>query len=115
MSDTWRLRAIAATRGNQTLLGTILIAVLQKSILHNPPRFGRQCVITRDGQVFAPYQGKDLKFNSAAFVCTADELRDGFRDLADKLKLNDADRAEMFGELRKWVQKDFRAEAPRLE
>jgi len=36
------------------------------------------------------------------------ELRDDFRRLADQLKLNDADRVELFGAVKRWVVADRR-------
>ncbi len=107
---SWKLRAIRATKGNQSQLGAILIAVLGRLPKH-PPRFGLRAVITSDGFVLADFQGKDYVKHSAAFVCDVSDLTKNFRGLADHLKLNKEDREEMFAELRKWIARDYRAKS----
>lgn len=37
-----------------------------------------------------------------------EEMRGGFRRLADELKLSDAERVEMFAVLKKWITRDLR-------
>lgn len=106
----WRVRALEATHGNQSQLGAILIAVLGRAPDH-PPRFGSGAVITTDGHVLAHFQTRDGEWHHGAYVATVQEINDNFRGLADHLKLSDADRVEMFDELRKWFVTDYRATA----
>lgn len=107
---TWQYRAVLATGGNKSQLGAIVIAVLGKAP-DNPPRFGSAAVITSDGYVQAHFQTKDGVWHQGAFVGAVDDLVANFRGLADHLKLSDAERVEMFDELRKWISVDYRANA----
>jgi hypothetical protein len=108
------LRAVVATRGNQTLLGCILLAVLGKAA-SNPPRFGSGAVIRLDGTVTAHFQGRNGAWTEGAHIANIIEVRDGFRRLADALDLGDEDRGDMFTELAKWITHDERALAEGLE
>lgn len=107
---TWQYRAVEATGGNRSQLGAIVIAMLGKAP-DNPPRFGSAAVITSDGYVQAHFQSKDGQWHEGAFVGAVDDLVGNFRGLADHLKLSDAERVEMFDELRKWISVDYRAHA----
>lgn len=107
---SWKLRAIRATKGNQSKLGSILIAVLGR-IPRHPPRFGLKATITSDGFVMADFQGKDFVRHYSALVCEVKELTNNFRGLADHLKLDKEEREEMFAELRKWIARDYRAKS----
>lgn len=127
----WRERAIIETRGNQTELGAVLIAVLGKAP-DNPPRIVGLGRITKDGLLIASFQHKDghVTFwnvnrpwlddegkqpnpryvageNPVCFGKVGD-VTDAFRRLADRLQLSDAERVEMLGEFRKWIAKDDR-------
>lgn len=111
---TWQYKAIAATRGNQTQLGCILIAVMQRSAQHGCPRFGQRCIITSDGYVMARFQDRERIMHESALVCHVQELIDNLRGLAEHLDLSREDREAMFGEVRKWVETDHRTKAPPL-
>lgn len=112
-STDWKSRAIVATMGNQSLLGTILIATLGYAS-SNPPRIVSAAVITADGDVLAFFEQRGENGATLTRLCSADELVSNFRGLADALKLSDLDRAAMFKELRAWVRIDERAEAAPL-
>lgn len=111
---SWQYRAVAATRGNQTRLGCILIAVLQRSADHGYPRFGQHAIITSDGFVMASFQDRSGQMHMGALVCDVDELIQNFRGLADYLDFTREDREAMFGEIRKWIEKDYRTSPPLL-
>jgi|CXWL01.1.fsa_nt_gi hypothetical protein len=106
--NTWQYKAVEATRGNQSRLGCILLAVLGRPAKH-PPQFGSSATITSDGFVMADFVGRDGRGHMGARVCGADELRDNFRGLADHLKLDDANREAMFKAVRQWIAVDYRA------
>lgn len=106
--QSWQFRCIEATRGNQTRLGTMLLAILGRNAKH-PPKFGPGCVISLDGYVFANFVDRQGIVHAAQCVCSVGQMNDGFRLLADSLKLDDADRIALFDEVRKWVYKDERA------
>lgn len=112
-SGSWKARAVVATMGNRSLLGAILIATLGYAT-SNPPRVVSAAEITEDGHVVAFFEKRGENGATLTRLCHIDELISNFRGLADALKLSDLDRAAMFDELRKWVAKDHRAEAPFL-
>ncbi len=105
---TWQYRAIAATRGNQSKLGTILIAILGRQ-RQTRPQFGSSATITSDGFVMSRFIGRDGEGHEGAFVCGVADLTRNFRGLADHLKLRDGERGEMFTALRQWIALDYRA------
>jgi hypothetical protein len=105
---SWQFRAEQYTRGNATVAGAILLGVLKRKP-HKPPAIGSKAAINTDGMVYASYMAPDGTLHRYYPICHADQLRDTFRDLADKLKLDDKDRLAMFDEVKKWIVKDFRA------
>lgn len=74
-----------------------------------PPIFTGYARILRDGRVVCDYIDRDYTTVRNALVYdTEDELIKQFRDIADRLKLADADRAQMFADLKRWVSRDER-------
>lgn len=118
--EQWQARAIIATKGNQSHLGRIFLAVLGRAP-SNPPRFSIEqgAVILddyhakrlgiNDGDVLADFQAKPDAAYVAIRVGHIDEIVDNFRGLADAIKLTDGEREAMFMMLRQWIRKDFRA------
>lgn len=105
---SWRYRVINLLRGNQTLPGAIMLAVLDKSYRVGAPRVGREAEIAPDGTVYAPYQARDGSLHPQMALCNIEDIKLTFRRVADTLKLSDNDRTEMFQKLRQWVVKDAR-------
>jgi hypothetical protein len=105
--DTWQYRAIQFCRGNQTPLGTILLAVIGRNA-KNPPWYGTAAEIRADGLVVSSFTDRHRKLHYPALVCGVTELVDMFSRLADDLKLADADRIEMFRQVRQWCARDLR-------
>lgn len=112
MSNGWKVRAIEALKGNQSLPGCILLAALGKSQdmlgRWRTPSFGMNAVVSREGVLCAPYLNRDGVFTSLHGICKLQEAIDAFRRLADTLKLTTAEADEMFAELRKWIKTDLR-------
>lgn len=107
--DSWQYRAIQKTRGNTTIIGAVLVAMLGKSYrIRGGKRFGRSAEILRNGTVVAPYESAGGQIYQRMPICSVTDLVTGFRRLADKLKLDDSERAEMFLKLRQWISKDAR-------
>lgn len=106
----WRWRAVEATRGGTTKLGTILLCAVLRQPPPRPPWFGPSCIITDTGLVVSNFVDRNNVQKGPTVVCPIQELIDNFRGLADHLRLEAADREEMFSELRKWVAVDARAD-----
>ena len=105
---TWQYRIIETTRGNQSQLGCVVLAVLGKSA-SNPPKITGSATIKTDGQVYANFTGSDCVARQGVHICSVEDLQRNFSGLADHLKLSDEERVEMFGEVKKWIWKDERA------
>lgn len=106
--DSWQARAIEATRGNQSRLGAIVMAVLGQTP-KEPPAFGLGAVITSDGYIMCDFLTRDGELHTAAFVGAVADLVDNCRGLADHLKLADDERLAFFQSVRAWVKRDYRA------
>lgn len=104
---SWQYRAIEATKGNQSKLGTLLLAILGHPA-KNPPWFGSSATINAGGLVVASFTGKDRQLHYPFVVCEVSELTNNFAGLADHLKLNDEERIELFRRVREWVARDLR-------
>lgn len=105
--NTWQYKAIVATRGNQTLIGTLCIYLAGKFAKNGRTLLGPVC-IDEDGVTWAPQfrnQRGEIGMVCLGFIT---DIRDEFRRLADHLKLDDAERIEMFHELRKFIAVDLR-------
>ncbi len=108
-TERWQYRAVKETGGNSTLMGMFVLAILGWQHGRKPPRFGSRAVINKDGIVIAHAQNAEgTKFRNQN-LGHVQNVTDSFRGLADRLKLNDKERMEMFEELRKWFVHDERA------
>lgn len=107
----WKYRAVAATHGNQSQLGAILLACIKQNA-KNPPRFLGKAIITSDSYVMCNFEARDGRLHVGAFVGSVRDLVDNFRGLADHLNLTTDERGEMFLAVRNWVMSDFRDKRP---
>ena len=111
--QTWQYRAVAATGGNTTRLGTILLAILGKRSRHPPFLVGGATitdagVVTCDGVILDNRSPGGTAAVRDIALCYVTELRDNFRRLADHMALSDKDRTALFDEIIKWVKLDLR-------
>lgn len=110
---SWQYRMVKHLRGNQTLTGALLLAILAKAP-SNPPRILSGGVIGENGEVMTTWESR--KFPGKALTISLgpiDALRDSFRAHCDTLNFTDAERTEIFDEFRRWIITDFR-QAPNL-
>ena len=108
--ESWQFRAEQLTRGNETAVGMILLAVLNRRP-HKPPAVGHKAIIGSNSRVYASYMHRNGRVEHYVPICTVADLTTMFRRLADALKLDDADRVAMFNEVKKWIVKDYRAKS----
>jgi hypothetical protein len=106
-SDNWRYRAIRHCRGNQTPVGTLLLAVINRNA-KNPPWFGATAEITRDGKVISSFTDRHRKLYFPYFIGTVADFTATFSKLADELKFTDEERIELFRLVRQWCARDLR-------
>ena len=123
LRDTWQGKALIATSGSK--LGAILVSVLQLpekgraafdhllgTDLASMPIFSiAGATITSDGFVMCSFRDREEVWHNQALVCDVEDLVKNFRGLADHLKLTDAERKEMFDEVRIWIKTDYRAKS----
>lgn len=110
LMDSWQQRAVRATRGNQSRLGCIVLAVVGQAPTTLPMiSLRRGAVISQDGWVIVDMMLRGQIQYYATVIGRVEEVVDNMRGLADALKLNDADRTAMFDDLRKWMGTDLRA------
>ena len=72
------------------------------------PAFIGYAQILEDGSVVSNMIDRNRKSVIAKVYDSDDDLRGDFRRLADKIKMTDEERDELFGMLRKWVVGDRR-------
>lgn len=120
--ETWQARALAAATGKT---GAVLLSVLA----HNyddqmltllrvvfpgfttiqAPFLSSAARIAKTGAIVADIVERTGAIAKRAVIYrNATEMQDDFRRLGDALKLNDADREEMFKALKNWVVADRR-------
>ena len=125
LPGSWQVRAIAYLRGrpfHAVMLSVIAhtyetegaIAVLTMA---DPDYCGRvptptllSCgKVDKDGSIVADVGERDGSISKDQLIFTSKiQMRDIFRQLADRLKLNDADRIEMFKCAERWLVADRR-------
>ena len=104
---TWQYRCVARTRGNQTQLGAVLLAVLgQQRATY--PRFQGQATITPEGIMLCDFYGRDMVYRPLAGVASVGELVGQFSEIADDLRLPDQDRIALFAAVKNWIGRDMR-------
>lgn len=121
MRESWQCRAIANTEGllNRILLSVIahnydeaMPVILQAIYGHVAlylPGFVSAAKINKAGQIVADWASKDGKVEKAKCVFSSQEqMQFVFRTLADKMKLSDLERIEMFKCAQRWVVADQR-------
>ncbi len=111
----WLFRAVQATRGNQTLLGCLVLAVMNKNAKHPPWLSPRGMTIWPDGRVVTAAILRPGQSEQPMALGRISDVVANWRELADTIKATDAERVQMFDELRKHVQKDMRPQGSQQE
>lgn len=122
LRDCWQGRCLSAAKGKTA-------AVLLSVLAHNyddamlpllqavfpgftslaAPFFSTAGKVAKGGQIVADMVTKTGKVSKDFQIYRNEiDLRDDFRRLADHLKLNDTERAELFGAVKRWVVADRR-------
>lgn len=104
----WAYRLIEALRGNQTLMGAIVIAIAGRAPNH-PPRILTGGVVSADGYLLVNFEARaEPGVAKQVVIGPIEMVRDQYRMLCDSLGLPDDEREKFFGEFRKWIVKDCR-------
>lgn len=115
MLESWQARMFMATMDGEmqyTLYTAILREALRKTKPTVVPRVVGPGWISAEGVVYCNLWTKDRIYKVGHPVAFVDDFTNAWRLLADKLKLNDRDRQELFTTLRGWIARDFRNVIP---
>lgn len=105
---SWQYRVIAASRGNSTMLGTLVLAILGRNA-KSAPAIGENAIITTDGIVVTQFLTRSGKLHKEAPIGRVHEIVDELRKLSDAAMLNDDERQQLFAATRSWIARDYRA------
>jgi hypothetical protein len=108
--DHWKLRALYATRGQQTMMGAIVLAILGH-VPRRRPYIKGLAEIGKDGMVWAKLYPKSMLIPRKVPLCPVQDFTDELNRLADQCKFDDRERGELFTEARKWIERDHRAQS----
>jgi hypothetical protein len=100
---TWKDRTVAAASGTQT--GAIVAAALGITI--DAPCFGKSACVTSDGFLMADFVDRNHALRMGAFVGSVSDLIANVKRLADHMKLEPAERSDLFAAVRGWVSQDY--------
>lgn len=108
----WTYKVLLASFPTRSM-GPMVRAVLGKQMARGP-KLSLSATIASDGMVYAGLKHDETIISFAHPLGTVTAIRDEFRRLADHCRLNDAERLELFEQLRKWMGKDLRSEEDRV-
>ena len=123
LRGSWQGRALAQIKGPfLTVLMSVLAHTLDEAMLPlcavvfpdfdgslDPPYFTTAAKIDKNGAVVADICDSDGTIHKDEVVFVSEEqMRSCFRGCADRLKLSDSDRIEMFKYAQRWVVADRR-------
>lgn len=103
----WRFKLIYATKGNQSLLGCIVLASIKKQP-SNPPYFIGTAKISNNGDVLCDFFEKDGMFRKLARVGSDEDLARNILGLAIHCGLTESERVEFLAGVNAWITVDER-------
>jgi hypothetical protein len=112
--DHWKLRALYATRGQQTMMGAIVLAIIGH-IPRRRPYIRGLAEIDSTGVIWAKLYPKSVLIPRKVPLCKVQDYTDELNRLADLCKFDDRERNELFTEARKWIERDHRAKSEILQ
>lgn len=122
LRDEWQCRLLAETKGKTAAVVLVMLANMYFEALEvmlrvvfpgfvqiKPPLYTGFATIKVTGQVVCDYMDADKNtYRNVIVYDSEDDLIKEFREIADRLKFSDEDRAAMFAMLKKWVSRDER-------
>jgi hypothetical protein len=98
---TWQDRALAATHGNQSKFGCMIMAALDRTP-DEPPRFVGKPTITSDGFMMCAFVNRAGEHHHGAFAGAVADYRSNVAGLMAHLDLNAADKADYLKTMQAW-------------
>lgn len=122
LRDEWQCRLLADTKGKTAAVVLVMLAnmyfeametmlrvVFPGFVQIKPPLYTGFATIKPTGKVVCDYMDADKNtYRNVIVYDSEDDLIKEFRDIADRLKFTDSDRAAMFAMIKKWVSRDER-------
>lgn len=120
IASSWQAKALAAAEGKT---GAVMLSVLAHNFEDQLMRICRAIGfstflpapylesagrVAKNGSVIAKVRGRDGVLRWQRLYRNEIQLRDDFRRLADRLRLADADRVELFDAVKRWIVADRR-------
>lgn len=105
--DSWQCKVVEATKGNTTAFGAVIVAMLRQTPASGKRCFAHTATITANEYVCSDFTDSRGGFHKLAVICHVAELKDGLNRLADRCKLNDGERKELFDAARNWIEADY--------
>jgi hypothetical protein len=120
IADTWQAKTLAAAEGKT---GAVILSVLAHnfedrlmlicraigfSTFLPAPYLESAGRVAKNGAVIARVRDRDGRLRWRPLYRSEIALRDDFRRLADRLRLSDTDRTELFDAVKRWVVADRR-------
>jgi hypothetical protein len=106
----YRLKLIEATRGNQSMLGCIVLAAIGKEP-ENPPYFRGKAEITDRGDVLCDFVEKDGTYHAKARISDDEDLARNLVMLTVHADLNEQERTEFLARVNNWIVVDGRSKS----
>lgn len=110
MNDHWKLRLVAATRGNSTMFGAVILAIFN----HQPnrrPFIKGLAYIDGQGVIHAKLYSKSLLLGRVVPLFHVKDFNDELARVAEMCKMDTREAAEFLSEARKWIERDLRAKS----
>lgn len=105
---TWQWLVENANQGDNLMLALVYrAAVLKNNPQNRVPRVGNNSIISPEGMVLFKHMDKECKIQDVLWP--VQKWVETWRRVADAVKLDDAERAELVAGLRGWIAKDYRA------
>jgi len=103
----WRLKLIEATRGNQSLLGCIVLAAINKEP-DNPPYFRGKAIIANNGDVYCDFVDRNGVYLAKAWIGDDEDFTRNLVMLTVHADLNAEERVEFLALVNNWIATDER-------
>lgn len=126
LRDMWQSRVLVAAKGEGPQFAILIrmfvaaygdaIKILLAATFPGfrdlrPPQIVGHAAIAPSGRIIADVLEKSRRVRTHILYDNQDAMRADFGRLADKLKLNDFDRIELFDMLKRWLVRDYRIDA----
>lgn len=105
--NSWQYRAVKETRGSQTQMGALVLAIIGKQ-RNTLPQYPHGGIISQEGNLHATLIKRDVSIELGALVMPLKQFLLEWEALVNKIKCTTEERAEMYLAARVWIANDLR-------